>query len=615
MRRFDIAPLITLALAALSLQACGANDSGSVQLGPLDAGASNDTMPIDAGPKDPSDAAVEADAAPPEEEDASHSDLTEAVTVSIDDPSGPAATNSTIQLSVSVTGEPASVDLVAAFDGEEIVIAADLATPYTFTWDTSSLPEGTYDVVARARMDYDLFEQSEARAVRVDRTAPTVAGQTPEAGSTRAATSLGVFIRFDEPIDPDSVTRGAATVTLDGRPYDAYVRATEDDTIQVAYGSPFDPAMSFAAFDEVSVSLSASILDRAGNPLGPYQAAWIYPAFGELSSGPLTSLNGSSVSATPHDDGAAAAATDCVQIQSRTCTDHDLLVYTSDADTLTPLGDAASRHPGRRILSHDVASLDGVVFVAYSVDSSTSVTSSSGDVYLSTWSRGAWDHGEYPVESDRSRNATSPTLLATEDEVFMAWVEREDTANGRAAKVYVSGSQSGVIAGAQPFALSGASGSVDGVALSHYQGRLVLGVSLDGVLELVTHDGADWTPLPNLQPTQGARLIGIVDGAALVYDYAPPRARLIPLDGALPVWTLPGVEPLALTPTDIIARTAAGEHVVYQGRPPTPSFGGATFADDPADVAAVLTRHGALQVFTLEHTSPPTLHVLTPNRP
>lgn len=95
-----------------------------------------------------------------------------------------------------------------------------------------------------------------------DRVAPSIASTTPAAGSTAVPTDGPILARFDEPLDPASVTGRAGLTTASGDPVPATV--TYDDA---ARSIVITPATRLTRGTGYRAFVSAGIRDTAGNAL------------------------------------------------------------------------------------------------------------------------------------------------------------------------------------------------------------------------------------------------------------------------------------------------------------------------------------------------------------
>lgn len=119
-----------------------------------------------------------------------------------------------------------------------------------------------WDAWAKARLAADWPDTS------ADTTRPSVVGRTPGPGSTAVALYQPVRVRFDEAMDPATLTGATVVLSANGRPRQAALRY---DTAR--YELVIDAGRLLP--DTVySVSLTDGATDAAGNPLGP--AAWAF---------------------------------------------------------------------------------------------------------------------------------------------------------------------------------------------------------------------------------------------------------------------------------------------------------------------------------------------------
>ncbi len=164
------------------------------------------------------------------------------LTVGLSSPSTTAYTNGTLNIQATVTGgTPDSLELLR--DGQTL---ATLNTPYTFAWDTTTVPEGGYSLGVRASKGGKVF-QGEARTVFVDRTPPTLSLTS----NTAALTEAGNLNLSAETSD----NRGVAKVEF----FDGEQKLGE------ASSSPFTFSLNLGPEDNREHSYSAKATDRAGN--------------------------------------------------------------------------------------------------------------------------------------------------------------------------------------------------------------------------------------------------------------------------------------------------------------------------------------------------------------
>ncbi|GMU09340.1 Ig-like domain-containing protein [Corallococcus caeni] len=88
------------------------------------------------------------------------------------------------------------------------VLVKPTGSPYSFTWDTTTEAEGTYQLSIRATRGGAVFT-STPRTVIVDRTAPTVASFLPARDAATVGIHEAIQVTFSEPMNPLSVTEAA----------------------------------------------------------------------------------------------------------------------------------------------------------------------------------------------------------------------------------------------------------------------------------------------------------------------------------------------------------------------------------------------------------------------
>ncbi|MBZ4373517.1 Ig-like domain-containing protein [Corallococcus sp. AS-1-6] len=146
---------------------------------------------------------------------------------------------------------------------DSTVLVKPTGSPYSFTWDTTSEAEGTYQLSIRATRGGAVFT-SAPRTIIVDRTAPTVASFLPAKDAATVGVHESIRVTFSEPMNPLSVTEAAVGLkTGAGVAIPKSVSVSADG--QVLTVTPNEP---LAAPDTISVDLTtlvSNITDLAGN--------------------------------------------------------------------------------------------------------------------------------------------------------------------------------------------------------------------------------------------------------------------------------------------------------------------------------------------------------------
>lgn len=184
--------------------------------------------------------------------------------VRITAPAGTAYTNGVVEVRLDVTGHtPDRVELLK--DGE---VMAELAPPYTYTWDTAGEAEGTYRLEARAALG-DLAYVSASREVVVDRTPPQVVSRVPEPGAQEVWVQSPIRAEFSEPVKRSTVTKESVHLTVGDVAVAHTVSLSEDGkTVTVV------PVTQMTAPSAVTLAFSRTVTDLAGNAAVNLEEAW-----------------------------------------------------------------------------------------------------------------------------------------------------------------------------------------------------------------------------------------------------------------------------------------------------------------------------------------------------
>lgn len=173
-------------------------------------------------------------------------------------------TNGAVELKLEVTGGTA--DAVELYAGD--VRLATLAPPYAFTWDTTSLPEGSYTLKATTRRGDQTFT-SESRPVVIDRTPPHVVERTPEPAAQNVSVRQPIQVTFSEPMMPTDINAAAIRLASVDAEYTKSLSFSGDGTVLVV-----KPESALSAPALLSVTFVAPLRDLAGNALVAPSKAW-----------------------------------------------------------------------------------------------------------------------------------------------------------------------------------------------------------------------------------------------------------------------------------------------------------------------------------------------------
>jgi hypothetical protein len=178
------------------------------------------------------------------------------LSVSITSPTGPVDTRGSVTFQVVAGGSPEVVELLR--DGSPLVV---LTPPYTYTWDTTGVAEGTYQITARARRGGD-SASSAAVPVRVDRTPPSIIARTPGIGASNVYLADPIQLTFNEPLLASSLTH--ARLSQGGTALSTTPSLNPDGTVLTLRPT----ALPIFSPDPATLSLNVDgVTDRAGNPI------------------------------------------------------------------------------------------------------------------------------------------------------------------------------------------------------------------------------------------------------------------------------------------------------------------------------------------------------------
>jgi Bacterial Ig-like domain/Bacterial Ig domain len=128
------------------------------------------------------------------------------LTVSLTQPSNLVYTNGTVAVQAVVGGNPENVELL-----KNNTVLSVLNAPYSFSWNTSSETEASYELKIRIKRGSETLE-SAAQTVVVDRTPPTLTSRKPAATDTNVYLADEISLTANEALLPSSVS--ASTVFL-----------------------------------------------------------------------------------------------------------------------------------------------------------------------------------------------------------------------------------------------------------------------------------------------------------------------------------------------------------------------------------------------------------------
>jgi hypothetical protein len=201
--------------------------------------------------------------------DAGQADLYGVAVATITSPSSTFYARGTVNVQLLLTGpSPDSVELLV--DGK--VLAQLPAGTLQYSWDTSSVPEGSHMLVARTSL-HGMTYDSPAVTVVVDRTAPTVASRAPAPTATNVEMLAPVTVTFSEPIMQSTITDGSVAIQAGSTQLVKTLSLSSDGmTLTI---TPTWTALT-AATTTVTVTVTTQLTDLAGNALSVPAGAWTW---------------------------------------------------------------------------------------------------------------------------------------------------------------------------------------------------------------------------------------------------------------------------------------------------------------------------------------------------
>src|SRR4051794_25333435 len=191
------------------------------------------------------------------------------VTIAIVSPTSPAYTNKTITIQVSV-GDAAGGSHAVRLLADGATLADIAAPPYSFDWDTTSVAEKSYQIIAQTTAAGQIVASAPVTIV-VDRTPPTIVSKTPDSGASNVSLAKPIQIVFSEALAPASVSSGSVALSLAGAPVAATATlGNSGQSIAIA----LTDRSALALPGTMTETVSSSITDLAGNAFAG--ATWSY---------------------------------------------------------------------------------------------------------------------------------------------------------------------------------------------------------------------------------------------------------------------------------------------------------------------------------------------------
>lgn len=337
--------------------------------------------------------------------------------VQISSPSQDVFTNDSVTLQVVVAGGTAD-EVQLLRDG---VVLVTLEAPYTFDWDTTGEPEGTYELRARASAGGQEFV-SDVRVVTVDRTAPTVVSRTPTPGDDNVSVDALFRAGFSEPVLPGTVNDSTVIVT------EGSGTALEKSLSVSGTGQEFTASLSTAPSvpNALTIALTDGITDRAGNALVVPASAWqvALPEWVDLG-GALSAHSGSTDVVGSPSLVVTNAGVPILAWSEEDGTTNNVHVRRWDGARWLALGGALSANPGATKAFAPSLALDGAgnPTVAWHESDGT-----NQKIYVRRWNGSDWVVVGNGLSAKSGTDARSPSLaLDTTGSPTVAWQESNGT--------------------------------------------------------------------------------------------------------------------------------------------------------------------------------------------
>jgi hypothetical protein len=340
--------------------------------------------------------------------------------------SSPTATNGVLHIEVAVTGgSPSSVTLVA--DGTTTI--ATLSSPFSYDWDTRTWPEKIYQLTATAE-GWGRSYSSPAKAVAVDRTAPTIARQVPAPNALNVWSRDPITVTFSEPVAGATLSATSVEYFVGGVVQGAARTLTPSaESGPVLTLSPFVLPDVSSGSAEVGLSLAGGITDLAGNHLAATTWHWTVPDWQDL---------GDVKSATNKDGLAASLAVDSEGVPAVAFWQLNPAMAAIQVWTKSKWVDVPGEPFGTKASGAQVA-LDidakGRIAVAYVAP----VDPTGSEVHGTIWDGSAWVDDTVLNVNPREVARTPAVHFEGKGDAVAAWVEGETGIDRIWAKRWVGG--------------------------------------------------------------------------------------------------------------------------------------------------------------------------------
>lgn len=342
-------------------------------------------------------------------------------------PGDPTHVRGSVSIQVEVETDWPSPEKVELFAGE--VLLAELHAPYSYEWDTTNFPEGTYSLIARA-VQGELSATSQARQLTIDRTAPQVVSRTPAPEATLVPSGESIRIEFSEGMSAGTLSDGTVLLHINGSSIPKSLSLSEDGKVLT-----ITPSSAITLPATAAVTLASGITDWAGNELeaAPLSWKWHVPTWLPVgaSSGIPASSNASQPVLRLHPEAGPALAV----LEASGPEDYGPGVYRWTGSTWKRLGgflgvnvrDPYDQEYTRFYRPDLQIDASGTVVITWNEDGS-----SGNFTYLRRWTDDRWMEIPSP---DAGRNETPSLQLISADNPWIATTVDDPQRSGFSVQV------------------------------------------------------------------------------------------------------------------------------------------------------------------------------------
>lgn len=346
-------------------------------------------------------------------------DATGSGNIFISSPTGTVYTNGTVAIQVGFgpgSSVPATIDILSSASATPL---ATIGPNFNFMWDTTNVPEGSYQVTARASFGGQPASSAPITVI-VDRTAPTITSRTPLPDATNVDLTLPIVVTVSEPLAPATVSASGVTLTIGGSTVPSKTVLSADGKTLTTTLTKRQAVALPATFQQV---LPATITDLAGNALSTTPWTWMAPLWlqfgsvqGEAPDVALDSKGNILVSAAAERGALGSRDYQVVVARHKSGTSWD----TSFGSPQGAQGSSFVNGAGALLAASD----DNPIVAWPEFEGAN--TGNPTDIHVAKWTGTAWDtsFGAISGEQGAGSNAMGPRLArGPADQFLLAWTE------------------------------------------------------------------------------------------------------------------------------------------------------------------------------------------------